>query len=75
MRGVWKLTWVQTIPLQVMPETIRNVARFIPLTYAVKLLQGLWFGEPWGCHWMEVAVLVGIGVVGGAVAARTFRWQ
>ncbi|HEY76016.1 MAG TPA: ABC transporter permease [Thermoflexia bacterium] len=64
-----------TIPLQVLPETVQNVARFIPLTYAVRLLQGLWFGDPWGDHLREVAALTGLLVVGGIAAARTFRWS
>ncbi len=64
-----------TIPLEVMPQTVRNVARFIPLTYVVKLVRGLWFGEPWGDHWMEAVVLAGVGVVGGIVATKTFRWE
>nr|HID12199.1 ABC transporter permease [Anaerolineae bacterium] len=64
-----------TIPLEVMPETVRNVARFIPLTHVVTLLKGLWFGEPWGEHLTEVTVLVGMLVAGVVVAARTFRWE
>jgi len=64
-----------TIPLQVMPETVRNVAQFIPLTHAVELLQGLWFGEPWGDHLRQVAVLTGLLLVGGLAAAYTFRWS
>ncbi|HHS97038.1 MAG TPA: ABC transporter permease [Chloroflexi bacterium] len=63
-----------TIPLQVLPEAVRNVAEFIPLTHAVTLLQGLWFGEPWGDHLKEVAVLAGLLVVGAIAAACTFRW-
>ncbi len=64
-----------TIPLEVMPETVQNVAQFIPLTHAVRLLRGLWFGEPWGDHLREVAILVGLLVISSAVAARTFRWS
>jgi len=64
-----------TIPLQTMPEAVQNVARFIPLTYTVELLQGLWFGEPWSDHLTEVAVLVGLLVISTFVSARTFRWS
>jgi ABC-2 type transport system permease protein len=35
-----------TIPLEVMPEGVRRIADFLPLTYVVRLLRGLWFGEP-----------------------------
>jgi len=64
-----------TIPLEVMPEGVRNVARFIPLTHVVNLLQGLWFGEGWGEHLTEVVVLAGILIAGVAVSAWTFRWE
>jgi len=47
----------------------------LPLTHAVKLLRGLWFGEPWGKHLLETAVLGGILVVCTIVAARFFRWD
>jgi len=63
------------IPLEIMPPTIRRIADFLPLTYVVKLLRGLWFGETWGDHLLEVAVLGGILVVCTALAARLFRWE
>jgi ABC-2 type transport system permease protein len=63
------------IPQESMPETVRSVARFLPLTHVVNLLQGLWFGEPWGDHLTEVAILVGVLVIGGVVAAKTVRWE
>ena len=64
-----------SIPLELMPEGVQKVSRFLPLTHVVTLLKGLWFGEGWGEHLTEVAVLVGVLVVGGIVAARTFRWE
>lgn len=64
-----------TWPLEFLPQAVRNVARFIPLTYVVALLKGLWFGGGWGEHLTNVAILVGMLVVGAAVAAWTFRWE
>jgi ABC-2 type transport system permease protein len=64
-----------TIPLEVLPAKIRAVSHYIPLTHVVTLMRGLWFGDSWGQHWKEVVVLVGCLLVGGAVAARTFRWE
>lgn len=63
-----------SVPLEVMPETIERIAEFLPLTYAVRLLRGMWFAEPWGDHLLEVAVLVGVLIVCGALASRFFRW-
>ena len=64
-----------TIPLEVLPATVREVAPFIPLTYVVRLLRGLWAGEAWSEHPTEVAVLAGLLVVGTALSAKTFRWE
>jgi ABC-2 type transport system permease protein len=64
-----------SIPLELMPETVRNVSHFLPLTYVVTLIKGLWFGEGWGEHLTEVGVLAAIMVVAVAVATRTFRWE
>lgn len=57
------------------PKTLRLVSRMLPLTYVVDLLQGLWFGEAWGNHLTEVAVLAVMLVVGVAMSAKTFRWE
>lgn len=63
------------IPQEVMPEGVRDVSRFLPLTHVVRLLQGMWFGESLGEHLVEVAVLAGVLVVGTIIAAWTFRWE
>ncbi len=64
-----------SIPLEVMPESIQKFANFLPLTYVVRLLRGLWFGEPWSDHFGEIAILLGVLVVCAAIAARFFRWE
>jgi len=63
------------IPLEIMPATIKKMASFLPLTYVVKLLRGLWFGDSWGEHLLETAALGGILVLGAALSARFFRWE
>ena len=64
-----------SIPLEIMPETIQRIADFLPLTYVVRLLRGLWFGDAWGEHLLETAVLAGVLLVCTALAARLFRWE
>ncbi len=64
-----------TIPLEVLPEGVRSVARFLPLTYVVNLLRGLWIGEAWSQLWMEVFVLAGLLVAGVVISVLTFRWE
>lgn len=63
------------MPLQLLPETLRQVSQYLPLTYVVQLIQGLWFGDPWRTLWTPTLVLVGMVVVGTAASVRLFRWE
>jgi ABC-2 type transport system permease protein len=63
------------MPLQLLPETLQQVSKYLPLTYVVKLLQGLWFGDPWETLWLSALVLVGMIVVGTAASTKFFRWE
>jgi ABC-2 type transport system permease protein len=63
------------VPLEVMPDTVRNISRYLPLTHLVALLRGIWFQKGWGDLLTEVAVLAGAGIIGMLVIARTFRWE
>lgn len=64
-----------TFPREMFPPTVKAVSDFIPMTHVVRLLQGLWFGEPLGKHLIEIVVLGGLLVVGAVVSALTFRWE
>jgi len=63
------------MPIEFLPPSLQRVSDFLPLTYVSRLLRGLWFGEPFVDHLFEVAVLAGILVVFGGLAARFFRWE
>jgi ABC-2 type transport system permease protein len=62
-------------PRELLPEAINKVSTFLPLTYVVNLLRGLWTGEPWGNHLLDVGVLAGILVLGVVISVFTFRWE
>lgn len=62
-------------PRKLLPEAIKKVSAFLPLTYVVDLLRGLWVGETWEQHRMAVFVLAGILVAGALLAAKVFRWE
>jgi len=64
-----------SLPLEALPAGLRQVADFIPLTYVVKLMRGLWVGDSWSSLAFEVVVLGVILVVATAISARVFRWQ
>jgi ABC-2 type transport system permease protein len=63
------------VPLEVMPDMVLAISRYLPLTHLVALLRGLWFGKGWGDLLAEVAVLAGVAIVGTLIVARTFRWE
>jgi ABC-2 type transport system permease protein len=62
-------------PRELLPETIKKISAYLPLTYVVNLLRGLWIGESWSLHITEVIVLVALLVVGVVISIRTFRWE
>ena len=62
-----------TIPRAEMPEHVRTVGDFLPLTHMITLTQDLWFDQSW--NMVSVAVLVGVLVAGVAAGTRLFRWE
>ncbi|MDZ7292151.1 MAG: ABC transporter permease [candidate division KSB1 bacterium] len=64
-----------TIPLEVLPQAVRHYAQVLPLTHVVTLLRGLWRGDGWSKHLLEVTILAAMLIVGVAVSAKTFRWE
>jgi ABC-2 type transport system permease protein len=63
------------VPIQSLPPVLHAVARVLPLTYAVPLLQGIWSGDAWSTHLGDVAALVVVFVVCTALSAKIFRWE
>jgi ABC-2 type transport system permease protein len=63
------------VPVQSLPPALQAVARVVPLTYAVSLLDGIWKGEAWSAHLGDVAALVAVFAVCTALSAKVFRWE
>jgi ABC-2 type transport system permease protein len=62
-------------PIESLPPFFHALARVVPLTYAVALLQGIWNGDAWSAHVGDVAALVLIFVLCTALSAKVFRWE
>ncbi|TRZ48429.1 ABC transporter permease [bacterium] len=62
-------------PRELLPDAIKKVSAFLPLTYVVNLLRGLWIGDPWSKHWLDAGVLAGMLLLGIIVSVKTFRWE
>ena len=85
VRSAWVVAMVLLYPMlflsgaffsvELLPAAVQKVSAFMPLTYVVNLLSGLWTGEPWGDHLLDVGVLAGMLVLGIIISVKTFRWE
>jgi ABC-2 type transport system permease protein len=62
-------------PRELLPETVRKISTFLPLTYVVNLLRGLWIGESWNLHLVNAGVLAAMLVAGLLISVKLFRWE
>src|ERR1700719_1901043 len=62
-------------PVSSMPPVLQALARVLPMTYAVSLLEGIWKGDGWWPHMGDVAALAVAFSVCIALSAKVFRWE
>jgi len=62
-------------PVQSLPPAGQAVAKVLPLTYAVSLLEGIWKGDAWWAHTRDLAALAVAFMVCTALSAKVFRWE
>jgi ABC-2 type transport system permease protein len=62
-----------TLPLQFLPQVMRELSTWLPLTYAVNLIQDAYLNGSW--NWTAAAVMGGLLLVCPVLAVRTFRWE
>jgi ABC-2 type transport system permease protein len=67
--------FAQPIGAVIMYPMIAVSGLFVPLTYTVSLLEGIWNGETWWAHKGDVAALVLVFFVCTALSAKVFRWE
>jgi ABC-2 type transport system permease protein len=63
------------VAVESLPPKLQIVARILPLTYAVSLLEGIWKGDPWSAHLRDVIALILAFMVCMALSAKIFRWE
>lgn len=66
-----------TMPDMLFPDTIKRISEFLPMTYAVDLMQGVFAGDRLGLHGTELVVLGAVAAVcamAGAVLYRKKDW-
>jgi ABC-2 type transport system permease protein len=62
-------------PIASLPAPLQMIARALPLTYAVSLMRGIWTGDAWSVHIVDIAALALCAAVCGTLSARLFRWE
>jgi len=62
-------------PSELMPAAVQKISAFMPLTYVVNLLRGLWINESWRQHTTDVLLLAILLVVGVLISIKLFRWE
>ena len=62
-------------PLALLPPWLETVARMLPLTHAVSLMQGMWRGDPLSSHLWDAGVIALVFAACTALSARVFRWE
>ncbi len=63
------------VPVESLPPALHAMARVVPLTYTVSLLEGIWKGDAWSTHVGDVAALAVVFVVCTALSTKVFRWE
>ncbi|HHU63740.1 MAG TPA: ABC transporter permease [Clostridiales bacterium] len=64
-----------TIPIEIMPQSIINISKVLPMSYGVSLLKGIWLGGHLSDHVKEIVILLSIAVVSGGFAVKFFKWE
>jgi ABC-2 type transport system permease protein len=62
-------------PVGLLPPWLRIVARALPLTHAVSLLEGVWKGEALSSHFWDAGAIAIVFAICVALSARFFRWE
>ena len=62
-------------PLEQLPPLLQSIARVLPTTHAVSLMQGVWEGGAWSAHLGSVLALVVVLVACVSISTRVFRWE
>lgn len=85
VRSAWIVGMVLLYPMmflsgafftvEILPAAVQKVSAFLPLTYVVNLLRGLWFGESWSQHTIDVIVLTVMLVASVTITVKLFRWE
>ena len=64
-----------TLPMEVMPQTMRQIVAFFPLTQGITLMKNAFLGIRTGSVSIPVCVMLGLTALCTVLAIRFFRWE
>ncbi len=64
-----------SIPLEIMPKLMQDIANFLPVTHVVKAMKAVWLGEALSSVNTSLLVLAGVAVVCFVLSLKYFRWE
>ncbi len=64
-----------TLPYEVMPTSLQNIADILPLTQGIKLLKATSLGLTIDNVMMPIIIMIIIGIVCTGIALRYFKWE
>lgn len=64
-----------TLPYEVMPPALQNIADMLPLTQGIKLLKATSLGLPTESVWISIAIMIACMVICGSIAIYFFKWE
>jgi ABC-2 type transport system permease protein len=63
------------IPAQILPKSVAAVAKFLPLTHGVNLLEGVWMGRNLSSFSGDILILLAVFIVFTGTSIKLFRWE
>jgi ABC-2 type transport system permease protein len=64
-----------TLPYEVMPAALQNVADVLPLTQGIKLLKAASLGLPMDSVLLPIIVMIALAIICITISVRFFRWE
>ncbi|WP_127837551.1 ABC transporter permease [Clostridium prolinivorans] len=64
-----------TIPLETMPNSIKNISKFLPLTHSIKVLKGAWQGKSLSDYGSDIMILIAVTIICSILSIKFFRWD
>jgi ABC-2 type transport system permease protein len=62
------------MPVDILPTFMQRVSEWLPMSYYVDLVRGVWLGEPITSFGLEFVIMIGFAICCWVLALLLFRW-